>query len=161
VAVPVESRFARLLHRVGGHPRFLRVAPKVMPPLDRTVSRLTRGRLVPSNLLVPTLMLTHTGAKSGLERITPLATLVDGDSFYITGSNYGGEHHPAWSGNLMKTPAATVQFRGRTTRVTAHLLSEDEKAAVWPKLLTVWPIYDTYVERSGRNLRVFRLDPQA
>lgn len=114
---------------------------------------------MPSDLLVPTLILTHTGAKSGLERHTPLATLADGASFYITGSNYGGEQHPAWSGNLMKNPTATVTFRGRTIPVTAHLLTEDEKAEIWPKLLTVWPIYDTYVERSGRNLRVFRLDP--
>ena len=160
MAVDPEGRFARLLHRVASNKRFLRVAPKFMPRIDRTVSRMTGGRLVPSDLLVPTLILTHTGSKSGLQRITPLATLVDGDAFYITGSNYGGEKHPAWSGNLMHTPAATVAFRGRTVPVLAHLLTEDEKAAIWPKLLTVWPIYDTYVERSGRSLRVFRLEPQ-
>lgn len=161
MAVHVESRFARLIHRVGSHHLFLRVAPTFMPRLDRTVGRLTRGRLVPSNLIVPTLVLTHTGAKTGLPRTTPLATLVDGDTFYVTGSNYGGKNHPAWSGNLLKTPTATVQFRGRTSQVLAHLLTDEEKAEVWPKLLAVWPIYDTYVERSGRSLRVFRLDPQA
>jgi deazaflavin-dependent oxidoreductase (nitroreductase family) len=131
-----------------------------MPGIDRTMSKLTAGRLVPSDLLVPTLILTHTGAKSGLTRVTPLATLADEGVFYVTGSNYGGEHHPAWSGNLIKTPEATVTFRRKTVPVKAHLLSEQEKAAIWPKLLTVWPIYDTYVERSGRSLRVFRLDPQ-
>jgi len=160
VAVPVDSRFARLLHRVGSSRRFLRIAPKVMPGIDRTVSKLTGGRLLPSDLLVPTLILTHTGAKTGLTRQTPLATLADEGVFYVTGSNYGGQNHPAWSGNLMKTPQATVAFRGKTFAVTAHLLTEDEKAAIWPKLLRVWPIYDTYVEISGRSLRVFRLDPQ-
>jgi hypothetical protein len=41
--------------------------------------------------------------------------------------------------------------------VTAHLLEGEERAAVWPRLLKIWPVYDTYVERSGRELRVFRL----
>jgi hypothetical protein len=45
--------------------------------------------------------------------------------------------------------------------VKAHLLDADERAAIWPQLLKVWPNYDTYVERSGRELRVFRLEPQA
>jgi deazaflavin-dependent oxidoreductase (nitroreductase family) len=159
VALDPEGRLARLMHRAGSNKRFLRIAPRIMPRVDRAVSRLTRGRMVPSDLLVPTLMLTHTGAKSGLERKTPLATLADEGGWYVTGSNYGGEKHPAWSGNLMADPRAVVTFRGRTTPVVAHLLTEEEKAAVWPKLLTVWPIYDTYVERSGRSLRVFRLEP--
>lgn len=131
-----------------------------MPRLDRAMSRLTRGRLVPSNLMVPTLILTHTGAKSGLERHTPLATLVVGKVFYITGSNYGGERHPAWSGNLLKTPSASVTFHGRVVPVTAHALTDDERAAIWPQLVAFWPVYDRYVEKSGRELRVFRLDPQ-
>ena len=45
----------------------------------------------------------------------------------------------------------------RDIPVEAELLDDDEKAAVWPRLLAVWPTYDTYAERSGRNLRVFRL----
>ena len=160
MALNVDGRIAALLHRVGSSRRFLRLAPKLMPGIDRTVSKVTRGRVVPSDLLVPTLILTHTGAKTGLPRVTPLATLADEGVFYVTGSNYGGENHPAWSGNLIKTPEASVTFRRKTMPVKAHLLSEEEKAAIWPKLLTVWPIYDTYVERSGRSLRVFRLDPQ-
>jgi deazaflavin-dependent oxidoreductase (nitroreductase family) len=160
MALRVDSRLARLMHRAGSSKRFLQVAPKVMPGIDRAVSRMTGGRLVPSDLLVPTLILTHTGAKSGQTRVTPLATLADGGVFYVTGSNYGGENHPAWSGNLIKTPDASVTFHRRTVRVKAHLLTEEEKAEIWPKLLAVWPIYDTYVERSGRSLRVFRLDPQ-
>ena len=33
----------------------------------------------------------------------------------------------------------------------------EEKADVWPRLVEMWPLFDTYVERSGRDLRVFRL----
>ena len=110
--------------------------------------------------VVMALVLTTTGAKSGLQRETPLATMPDGDAFYVVGSNFGREKHPAWTGNLIANPQARVTFRGRTIDVRARQLSDDEKAAVWPKLTKMWPTYDRYVERSGRNLRVFRLEPR-
>ncbi len=46
-------------------------------------------------------------------------------------------------------------------RTAAHPRSETEKAQVWPRLLAIWPSYDDDVQRSGRDLRVFRLEPQA
>ena len=41
----------------------------------------------------------------------------------------------------------------------AHLLDESDTAAAWPRLIRIWPVFDRYVERSGRDLRVFRLVP--
>jgi deazaflavin-dependent oxidoreductase (nitroreductase family) len=76
---------------------------------------------------------------------------------YLVGSNFGREKHPAWSGNLLKTSRATVSLDGATFPVDAQLLSDEEKAEIWPRLLEMWPTYDRYVERSNRNLRVFRL----
>lgn len=150
----------RFVQRLAQRPAFAVVALKVAPRLDRFVSRVSGGRFVMSQLLVPVLVLTTTGAKSGLPRESPLATLVDGDAFYVVGSNFGTDRHPAWSANLIANPDASVRFGGRRVHVKAHLLSDEEKAQVWPRLLTVWPTYDSYVERSGRNLRVFRLEPQ-
>lgn len=77
----------------------------------------------------------------------------------MVGSNFGREKHPAWTGNLIANPQASVVVRRKTTEVTARLLDDDEKAAVWPALVAVWPAYDDYVEVSGRNIRVFQLDP--
>lgn len=161
MAIDHRSRLGRLVQRVSAQPWFSSFALRVMPSVDRVVGRASGGRFVVSNLIVPTLVLTTTGAKSGLPRQSPLATLVDGAAFYVVGSNFGTEKHPAWSGNLLKEPEATVTFGGRTVPVKAHLLDAEEKAAIWPRLLKVWPNYDTYVERSGRELRVFRLEPQA
>ncbi len=75
----------------------------------------------------------------------------------MVASNFGRENHPAWSYNLMKNPEALMTFNGSTIPVTAHLLDENQKASVWPELVKTWPPYDRYTERSGRNLRVFRL----
>jgi deazaflavin-dependent oxidoreductase (nitroreductase family) len=154
----VDSAVGRTVQKVAGSPRFAPVAKHVVPRLDRAFTKLTGGRFVISSLLVPSLVLTHTGAKTGQQRQTPLACMPDGDTaWYVVASNFGQEKHPAWSGNLIKTPAAKVTYEGRTVEVTAHLLTDEEKAEIWPRLTTVWPTYDRYVELSGRNLRVFRL----
>lgn len=160
MALSVTGPVGRFVQRLAQRPAFGVVALKVAPHLDRFVSRVSGGRFVVSQLLVPVLVLSTTGAKSGLQRETPLATLVDGEAFYVVGSNFGTEKHPAWSANLLKNPDATVRYGGRRRAVRAHLLTDEEKAAVWPRLLAVWPTYDSYVERSGRSLRVFRLEPQ-
>ena len=156
--VKLDSRLGRLVQRAAQTSSFSPVALKVAPALDKVISRLTRGRFTMTSLIVPTLVLTTTGAKTGQPRTTPLACMPDGDdAFYVVGSNFGTEKHPAWSGNLIKTPRATVVHRGATMQVAAQLLSEEEKAAVWPRLTKVWPTYDTYVAKTDRNLRVFRL----
>ena len=139
---------------------FLRYAPKVVPHVDRFLHRVSRGRLLMSAGMLPTLVLTTTGAKTGQRRTTPLATKPEDGSWYVVGSNFGGETHPAWSGNLIANPDAEVSYRGTTTPVHAHLLTPEEKREVWPRLVTFWPNYDVYVERSHRDLRVFRLDPR-
>jgi deazaflavin-dependent oxidoreductase (nitroreductase family) len=159
--VNVNSPLGKLTARVAGSSQFAAVAPKIVPRVDRVLNRLTGGRFVLSGALLPSLVLTTTGAKSGLQRESPLATMPDGDAFYVVGSNFGREKHPAWTGNLIANPDARVTFRGRTIEVRGRLLSDEEKAAVWPRLTTMWPTYDRYVERSGRNLRVFRLEPRS
>jgi deazaflavin-dependent oxidoreductase (nitroreductase family) len=155
----VEGPFGRAVQRVSSSPRFAPVASRVLPPIDRTLTKLTRGRFVLTSLLMPSLVLTHTGAKTGLQRVSPLACLPDGDgAWFVVASNFGQLHHPAWSANLIKNPAAKVMYEGRTYDVVAQLLSPEEKAATWPRLTKVWPAYDAYFALSGgRDIRVFRL----
>jgi deazaflavin-dependent oxidoreductase (nitroreductase family) len=156
--VKLDSRLGRLVQRAAQTSSFSPVALKLAPRMDKVISKLSRGRFTVTSLIVPTLVLTTTGAKTGQQRTTPLATMPDGaDAFYVVGSNFGTEKHPAWTANLLKTPTAIVVHGGRTIQVDAHLLSDEEKAAVWPRLTQVWPTYDTYVAKTDRNLRVFRL----
>jgi deazaflavin-dependent oxidoreductase (nitroreductase family) len=150
----------RITQRLGSNATFAKVMKRVAPAGDKLFHKLTGGRWTPSSTQVPSLMLTTTGAKSGEPRTVPLACLPDGDGFFLVGSNFGQQHHPAWSGNLLKTPEATVVFRRRTIPVTARLLDDEEKAEVWPRLTEMWPSYDAYVDRSGRNIRVFHLTPR-
>ncbi|MCP4435021.1 MAG: nitroreductase family deazaflavin-dependent oxidoreductase [Actinomycetia bacterium] len=147
----------RAVQKVASSDRFARVAPKVVPPIDRFVSKATKGRIMLSQWVVPSIVLTSTGAKSGQQRRSPLAAVLLRGDIYVVASNFGGEHHPAWSYNLIANPDAMVTMRARDRKVKAHLLTHEQKAEVWPELTKAWPPYDRYVERSGRDLRVFRL----
>jgi deazaflavin-dependent oxidoreductase (nitroreductase family) len=158
----VEGRVGRAVQRVAGSRQFAPVAKHVIPRLDRTLNRVTSGRFVLSSLLVPSLVLTAKGAKSGQPRTTPLACMPEYDGgWVVVGSNFGQAKHPLWTGNLLVHPDATVTFRGRQVPVRARLLEGEERAATWARLTRIWPTYDRYVELSGgREIRVFRLDPQ-
>jgi deazaflavin-dependent oxidoreductase (nitroreductase family) len=153
--VPVIRRLVRR----AGHTRTLsRLAP-LLVPADRLVGRLTGGRVVALGL-VPSLILTTTGRRSGLPRRSPLLYVRDGDAFVVIGSNWGKTGQPAWSHNLLADPRATVTVGGRHLPVTARLATGAERERLWDKLVAEWPAYRTYVERAGgRDIRVFRLTP--
>lgn len=158
----VDGPVGRTMQKVAGHRRFAPMAKHVVPRLDRGLNRLTGGRFVLSGLLVPSLVLTATGAKSGRPRTTPLACMPQDDGgWVVVGSNFGQTRHPAWTANLLASPDATVTYRGRTVPVRAWLLEGQERARTWAEVTRVWPAYDRYVELSGgRDIRVFRLEPR-
>lgn len=158
----VQGPVGRAMRKMATSKGFRKVGPKIVPPMDRALHRLSGGRIIVSRLLVPSMVLTTTGATSGLPRESPLACVPDDDGgWWVVGSNFGQEKHPAWTGNLIAHPEATVSFGGVSTAAIARLLSDDEKAEVWPRLTAVWPAYDDYVVSSGRNIRVFHLEPVA
>ena len=158
--VGLDSRLGKAVVKMAGSKTFMRVGPKVVPHFDRFLHKVSGGKFISSGGLLPSLVLTTTGAKTGQKRTTPLATKPEGAGWYVVGSNFGRDAHPAWTANLIKNPDAEVSFKGKTTAVHAHLLTAEEKAETWPRLVEFWPNYNVYTERSGRDLRVFRLDPR-
>jgi deazaflavin-dependent oxidoreductase (nitroreductase family) len=149
----------RAVQKVSSTRGFAKVAPHVVPVLDRAVHRLTRGRVLLSARMLPGVILTATGARSGLPRRTPLACMPEegGDTWILVGSNFGRTEHPAWTHNLLAHPDAGINWKGTDIPVRARLLEGEERAAAWKRLLVFWPPYATYQERVERELRVFRL----
>jgi deazaflavin-dependent oxidoreductase (nitroreductase family) len=152
-ARPAVARFSR--SRV-----FRRVGPTVMPPLEAGIAFLTRGRVQMSGLIVPSLVVHTVGAKSGLERSTTLMYCPDGDTMLVTGSNFARDGHPAWTTNLLRTPAAAVSIRGIRLPVHATLVAGADRERAWLLIERQWPRYREYERQSGRTLRIFRLTPQ-
>ncbi|GGT99508.1 nitroreductase family deazaflavin-dependent oxidoreductase [Streptomyces violascens] len=160
---PAPARTApgvRLMQKVSSTRTFARVAPHVIPAMDRAVHRLTRGRVILSAQMLPGVILTARGAKSGLPRTTPLACMPEEGSgtWILIGSNFGRDGHPAWTGNLLAHPDAEISWKGRDIAVRARLLQGEERAEAWRAALDFWPPYATYQSRIEREIRLFRLE---
>ncbi|MEZ3160550.1 nitroreductase family deazaflavin-dependent oxidoreductase [Microbacterium sp. BWT-B31] len=140
--------------------RFL--GPALLPPAEWLVSKLSRGRVQISALLVPSLVLHTIGAKSGQPRDAPLMYTPDGNGCAIVaGTNFAGAKHPAWTANLLAHPDAAITVRGRRMPVRASVVPDDERDAVWARIEAQWPGYRNYERESGRTVRLFRLRPLA
>ena len=138
------------------------VFARVLHHVDRPVFRLTRGRHTLTSVLtgLPVVMLTTTGARSGLARTLPVLGLPTAEGLVVVASNYGQRHHPAWHYNLRADPRATVTVRGRRWNVHAVALQGDRRARVWQEALRVYPGFAVYERRaSQRTINVYVLEP--
>ncbi|MFG3169395.1 nitroreductase/quinone reductase family protein [Streptomyces sp. NPDC048200] len=77
----------RLVQRVSSTRAFAKVAPHLIPALDRAVHRLTRGKVLLSAQMLPGIVLTARGARSGLERRTPLACMPEAGAARVRGES--------------------------------------------------------------------------
>jgi deazaflavin-dependent oxidoreductase (nitroreductase family) len=138
-----------------------RFCTPVIAPLQLGLYRATGGRVQLSALLVPSLVLVSTGARTGQRRETPLMCWPRPDgSYLVCGSNWGRARHPAWTANLLAHPDAEIVVGRRHIPVSAQLLAGAQRAAAWPVLEAQWPGYREYERRAGRELRIFRLVPK-
>ncbi|MDI3407929.1 nitroreductase family deazaflavin-dependent oxidoreductase [Streptomyces cavernicola] len=150
----------RLVQKVSSTRAFAKVAPRFIPAMDRAVHRLTRGKVLLSSQMLPGVVLTARGAKSGLERRTPLACMPEksAGTWLLIGSNFGRPGHPAWTANLLAHPEVSISWKGEEIPVRARLLAGDERARAWAEALRFWPPYATYQARVDREIRLFRLE---
>jgi deazaflavin-dependent oxidoreductase (nitroreductase family) len=142
----------------------LEFMPKLLPQItatDKALQKVTKGRVSILDVAgLPNLTLTVRGRKSGLPRSTPLLAVPRGDAWLVAGSNFGGPKQPVWVVNLEANPDAQITVKGRTMDVMSRRLEGDEREAAWAHMLTVWPNYDTYAERTERRIKVFELTPR-
>ena len=113
MALEPTGCIGRAVQWVAGSPMFATVAPTIVPPIDRALSRATGGKVVLSAGARAEHGARHRPARRpGPSAEAPLATMPDGDGFYVVGSNFGREAHPAWTANLLANPEPLVVFRG-------------------------------------------------
>jgi deazaflavin-dependent oxidoreductase (nitroreductase family) len=157
IRVRLAGMFSRLMRT-----RFARrVFLPHIAPVQLWLYRRTGGRFQLSALVLPSLVLVTTGAKSGLRRETPLMCLPRPDgSYLVAGSNWGQAHHPAWSANLLAHPDAEILVRRGAHPVHARLLEGDEREAAWGLLESQFPGYREYETQAQRHIRIFALQPR-
>ena len=144
-----------------GHRRWFAAAGRRFgAPLDRVLYRLTRGRVNSTAGVVPLILLTTTGRRSGRPRTTPVMYVRDGDCFVVSSENFGQERPAAWPLNLMADPRVTVEVGAEKVDCRARLLSDEEADRYWDRLVEAWPAHETYRARSGKR-RTFVLEPRS
>jgi deazaflavin-dependent oxidoreductase (nitroreductase family) len=110
--------------------------------------------------VLPTLLLTTTGRKSGEPRLAPLIYGAAGDSFVIIGSKGGFPTHPFWYLNLLANPECELQVGARHLRARARTAEGEERERLWKQLAGIYPPYDDYQKTAGeRQIPVVVLDP--
>ena len=106
------------------------------------------------------LLLHHTGARSGAERVTPLAYQWVGDSLAIFATEAAAAENPAWLHNLLAHPEAVVEVGTRTVRVRARVAQPAERDVICDRQKQRNPAFAQYeVKAAPRKIPVVVLDP--
>ncbi len=104
------------------------------------------------------ILIHHIGAKSGIERVSPLACFPLGDGrFAIVASHGGSPAHPDWYHNLKANPRIKVEVGTQTLTVLAEELDDTTRAQLWPKLVAEAPAVGEHQTRTTRQIPVFML----
>lgn len=106
----------------------------------------------------PIVLVHHTGAKSGTERVAPLAYTRDGDDVIIIASKGGAPENPAWYHNLLANPDTKVELGPDTWDVTAEALTDGpERARLYKAQADLMPNFHEYQKNTDRLIPVVRL----
>src|SRR4051812_13684970 len=106
----------------------------------------------------PLILVHHIGARSGVERVVPLAYLPQSDGrLVIIASDGGSPRHPAWYHNLKANPKITVEVGVETFRVVAEELDSAARLAMWPLIVEHAPSAGEFQAMTTRTIPVFIL----
>lgn len=142
-------------------------AIKYLAKIQARIFKLTNGRIGSTWRIgagfrkpVPTLLLEHRGRKSGRLFTTPLLYLRSGDDLVIVPSQGGLPKHPQWYLNLVADPQTQVHVKGRPNiPVRARVASQQERAALWPRLVDRYADFAKYQAWTEREIPVVILTP--
>lgn len=108
---------------------------------------------------VPLLLLHTTGARSGKERINPVAYQSDGDRRVVIASKGGAPTNPDWYHNLVRNPRARIEVGTGTLDVVARVAEGDERERLWSAVKRTMPQFAEYEAKTTRQIPVVILEP--
>jgi deazaflavin-dependent oxidoreductase (nitroreductase family) len=141
--------------------KFLR---RLFEPLARIQIRSYRrsgGARLSRMMGFPVVLLTTTGAKSGLPHTVALGGFADGDdAWLVVATNSGALSHPAWFLNLVKHPDAIVLEVGtRRLKVRGASITGAAREDAMRRVAAISARYGKYQQQTDREIPVVRLTP--
>lgn len=110
--------------------------------------------------LLPTLLLTTTGRKTGKPRALPLIYGESDGSYVVIGSKGGLPSHPVWFLNLQANPECELMVGPKHVSTRARVAEGEERERLWKQMAAIYPPYDDYQQRAGeRTIPVVVLEP--
>ena len=110
--------------------------------------------------LLPTLLLTTVGRKTGEKRALPLIYGASGDSYVVIASKGGMPNHPLWYRNLETNPECEIQVATMQTAARARDAEGEERERLWNMMVGIYAPYTKYQVSAGeRRIPVVVIDP--
>jgi deazaflavin-dependent oxidoreductase (nitroreductase family) len=116
--------------------------------------RQNKGKVGGNFAGAPMVLLTTTGAKTGLKRTTPLMCLPDGDRIAVFASKGGAPTHPAWYHNMRANPRVTVEYGTETFEADASFPAGAERDGLYGRQASAYPQFAEYEKRTTRKIPV-------
>jgi deazaflavin-dependent oxidoreductase (nitroreductase family) len=93
------------------------------------------------------LLLHHRGAKSGIERVNPVAyQRLSEDSVAVFATKGGAPTNPIWYDNVLANPDVSVEIGTETFAAQAHVAEGKERELIWERQTREWPAFADYEE---------------
>ena len=109
----------------------------------------------------PLLLMTSTGAVSGLARRAILTYSRDGDTYVVAGTKGGAPTDPAWVTNVRANPVVRLEIDNEVFPATADVIGDGpERDRLWEQHVRDLPWFAPYPEQSGRVIPMVRLTPK-
>ena len=133
---------------------------KVGTGIHRAIFNVSKGRIFGKAFGMPLIELVTIGRRSGKARAAMLSVpIIDGDRLVLVASFGGDDRHPAWYLNLQANPEVRVTIAGSTHTMIARNATEEEKAELWPRIISVYEGYARYQKPTERPIPVVILEP--
>ncbi|HVM72274.1 MAG TPA: nitroreductase family deazaflavin-dependent oxidoreductase [Anaerolineales bacterium] len=101
------------------------------------------------------LLLLHTvGARSGQERINPVACIKDGDRWVVIASKGGAPTNPDWYYNLLANPLVSVETGAEQFQARASVAAGPERSRLYTRMVEMMPGFADYARNTTRVIPV-------
>ena len=131
---------------------------KLANTLHRALIKVSAGKRGWDFYGMPVIKLTTIGRVSGKDRSVMLTSPIksNGD-ICLVASKGGDDRHPEWYLNLLRDPRVKVEVPSGTKSMIATIAEGDERESLWNQIVSDFPNYGSYQEKTNREIPVIIL----
>jgi len=104
------------------------------------------------------LLLHTTGARTGAERVTPVAYQPLAAGWAVFATHAGAPKNPAWFHNLLAHPETIVEIGTEVVPVRARLAGGEEREQIWNRQKAFYPSFAKHEAKTTREIPVVVLE---